>query len=63
MNQKPLRALVVDDSAIYRKVVRGVLESIPNVEVVGVAQNGKIALTKLARIPDIDLITLDIEMP
>ena len=62
MTQLPLRVLVVDDSALYRKIVRSVLEQIPGVEVVGSAANGRLAL---ARILDDrpDLITLDLEMP
>lgn len=58
----PLNVLVVDDSALYRRVVQEVLESFPNVEVVGTAQNGKIALSKAAALKP-DLLTLDIEMP
>lgn len=58
----PLRVLVVDDSALYRKVVRAVLEQLPNVEVIGQAQNGKLALERIiADRPD--AITLDMEMP
>jgi len=58
----PLRILVVDDSAIYRKIVRETLSSMPGVEVVGVAANGQIALNKIAALHP-DLITLDLEMP
>ena len=47
---------------MYRKVVRDVLKQLPNVEVVGVAADGKIALEKLAQLRP-DLVTLDLEMP
>ena len=57
-----LKVLVVDDSAMYRKIVQDVLEAFPNVEIVGTAQNGKIALSKAAVLKP-DLLTLDIEMP
>jgi two-component system, chemotaxis family, protein-glutamate methylesterase/glutaminase len=57
-----LKALVVDDSAMYRRIVQDVLESFPNVEIVGTAQNGKVALSKAAALKP-DLLTLDIEMP
>ena len=59
---KPIRVMVVDDSALYRKTISDVLSEDANVEVVGAAPNGKIALMK---IPDYapDLITLDMEMP
>ena len=61
-NIPPLRVLVVDDSALYRKVVRSVLEQLPGVEVIGQAQNGKFALERIiADRPDV--ITLDMEMP
>ena len=57
-----MRVLVVDDSTLFRKVVRDVLKTIPGVEVVGVAANGKLALDKIDQLRP-DLLTLDIEMP
>ncbi len=59
---KKLRVLVVDDTIVYRKAVSDVLSEIPGVEVVGVAHNGKIAMSKIATLKP-DLLTLDIEMP
>ncbi len=59
---KKLRVLVVDDTIVYRKAVSDVLALIPGVEVVGVAHNGKIAMSKIATLKP-DLLTLDIEMP
>ena len=38
------RVLIVDDSVVMRRIVRQSLESDPDIEVVGVAANGKIAL-------------------
>jgi two-component system chemotaxis response regulator CheB len=62
MTPPPLRVLVVDDSALYRKIVRGVLEQIPGLEVLGAAANGRVALERIvAERPDV--ITLDLEMP
>lgn len=58
----PIKALVVDDTIVYRKIVGDVLNGIPGVEVVGTANNGKIALSKIASLKP-DFITLDIEMP
>jgi two-component system, chemotaxis family, protein-glutamate methylesterase/glutaminase len=56
------RALVVDDTILFRGIVADVLNRIPDVKVIGSAPNGKIALSKiLALAPDI--VTLDIEMP
>jgi len=57
-----VRVLVVDDSLIYRKVVRDALATLPNVEVVGSAANGKVAIDKIEQLSP-DLITLDFEMP
>jgi len=59
---KRLKVLVVDDTIVYRKIVSDILSEIPNIEVVGTASNGKIALSKIAALKP-DLITLDIEMP
>ena len=61
-SQQPLRVLVVDDTIVYRKIVSDILEGLPDVEVVGVAHNGKIAMSKIASLKP-DLLTLDIEMP
>ncbi len=57
-----LKVLVVDDTIIYRKIVSDVLAMIPGVQVVGTANNGKIAMNKIAMLKP-DFITLDIEMP
>jgi two-component system, chemotaxis family, protein-glutamate methylesterase/glutaminase len=57
-----LRVLVVDDTIVYRKAVSDILSEIPGIEVVGVAHNGKIAMSKVATLKP-DLLTLDIEMP
>ena len=57
-----LKVLVVDDTIVYRKIVGDVLKAIPGVEVVGTANNGKIALSKINTLKP-DLVTLDIEMP
>ncbi len=59
---KKIRVLVVDDTVLYRKVISDVLAMLPEVEVVGTANNGKIALNKIDLLKP-DLITLDFEMP
>jgi two-component system chemotaxis response regulator CheB len=56
------RVLIVDDSVVMRRIVRQSLESDPDIEVVGVAANGKIALAMVGQ-HTVDAITLDIEMP
>lgn len=57
-----VRILIADDSLAFRAIVKDALERIPDVEIVGVAPNGRSALEKLARQP-VDLLTLDLEMP
>jgi two-component system chemotaxis response regulator CheB len=54
--------MVVDDSVVVRKIVTDVLSSDPDIEVVGTAVNGKIAVAKIEQLRP-DLITMDIEMP
>ena len=57
-----IRVLVVDDSVVVRRLVTRVLEEDPDIEVVGAAANGRIALAKVAQLEP-DVVTLDIEMP
>ena len=57
-----LRILVVDDSVVYRTLVSGILSEIPDVEVIGTASTGRIALGKIAQLHP-HLVTLDLEMP
>lgn len=59
---RPLRVLVVDDSAFNRKLITEILESVRGVTVVGKAANGEEALRLLGSLEP-DLITLDLEMP
>src|SRR5215212_10437806 len=54
--------MVVDDSVVVRKIVTDVLSADPDIEVVGTAVNGRIAVGKLEQLKP-DLITMDIEMP
>jgi two-component system, chemotaxis family, protein-glutamate methylesterase/glutaminase len=58
----PIRVMVVDDSVVVRKIVTDVLSADPDIEVVGTAVNGKVALAKLDALKP-ELITMDIEMP
>lgn len=62
MTEKTIRVMVVDDTVTYRMIVAGVLSDLPNVEVIGTAPNGKIALDKIERLAP-DLIILDLVMP
>ena len=56
------RVLVVDDSALMRKFITEILQSAPDLEVIGTARDGVEALAK-ARSLRPDVITLDVEMP
>ncbi len=59
---RPLRVLVVDDSAFNRRLISEILESIEGVKVVGKAADGEEALRQLGALEP-DLVTLDLEMP
>src|SRR5882762_5819574 len=58
----PIRILVVDDSVVIRRLLSDTLATDPAIEVVGVAGDGRIALSKIPLLKP-DLLTLDIEMP
>ncbi len=57
-----IRVLVVDDSVVVRRLVTDALSGAPDIEVVGSAANGRIALTKVDQLAP-DVVTMDIEMP
>lgn len=61
MNKK-LSILVVDDSALYLKVIQEVLSELPDVEVVGAISEGRIALEQIEILKP-DVVTIDVEMP
>ena len=54
--------LVVDDSVVIRRMVATVLGDDPEIDVVGTASNGRIALEKIEQLHP-DIIILDVEMP
>jgi len=60
--KKPARVLVVDDSALMRKLIPKILERANSIEVVGTAMDGQIALKKIEELAP-NVITLDLEMP
>ncbi len=57
-----IKVLVVDDSALMRKLIMEILTKDPEIEVIATAMNGLFALSKL-KTHQPDIITLDIEMP
>jgi two-component system chemotaxis response regulator CheB len=59
---RKIRVLIVDDSATVRQTLTAVLESDPDIEVLGVASDPYIAAQRI-RDEAPDVITLDVEMP
>src|SRR3974390_1804506 len=57
-----IRVLVVDDAAVVRRLLSDELAKDAELEVVGTAANGKIALAKIPQVNP-DLVILDSEMP
>lgn len=62
MRPRKIRVLIVDDSAVIRKVVSEALANDPEIEVVGTALDPYIARDKIMQLKP-DVLTLDIEMP
>lgn len=62
MMNVPIRVLVVDDSALMRRLVTDMLAKDPDLEVVGQARDGQDALDRIPLLRP-DVITLDVEMP
>ena len=59
---KEIRVMVVDDSAVVRKVMSSILERDPDIRVIGTAHDPIFAIEKMRKDwPDV--ITLDVEMP
>lgn len=60
--KKIIRVLIIDDSASVRQTLASVLESDPQIEVIGTASDPFMAASKIQEeVPDV--ITLDVEMP
>jgi two-component system chemotaxis response regulator CheB len=57
-----IRVLVVDDSAVMRRLIVSTLMKHAQIEVAGTAVNGLLAIQAIARLKP-DVVTLDIEMP
>jgi two-component system chemotaxis response regulator CheB len=57
-----IRVLVVDDSALMRKLIPAILARDSSIEVVGTAMDGAFALKKIEELQP-DVVTLDLEMP
>jgi len=59
---KPVRVMVVDDSVFMRRIVKDLLETDPEIEVVALARDGIEALEMLPTASP-DVVLLDVEMP
>lgn len=57
-----IRVLIVDDAVVIRKIVNDIISSDSELEVVGTAPNGKVALNKMASLQP-DIVICDVEMP
>ena len=57
-----IRILIVDDSATYCEVLKGIFSQAPDMTVIGIAHNGRAAI-KMASDLRPDLITMDVNMP
>jgi len=61
MSEK-IRVLVIDDSALMRKLIPKILERDDSIEVVGTAMDGRFGLKKIGELGP-QVVTLDLEMP
>lgn len=57
-----MKVLIVDDSVVMRSQIKSSLDGVDFIEVVGTANNGKIAIQKLEQLT-VEAIILDMEMP
>jgi two-component system chemotaxis response regulator CheB len=57
-----LRVLVIDDSALMRKLIPQILATDPSIEVVGTAMDGEFGLKKIEELRP-HVVTLDLDMP
>jgi two-component system, chemotaxis family, protein-glutamate methylesterase/glutaminase len=61
-SRTPVRVLIVDDSAVMRQLLTGLLEADPEISVVGTAADPYIARERIKALNP-DVVTLDVEMP
>ena len=59
---RKIRVLIVDDSALVRRILTELLGSDSSIEVVGAASDAFMAREKIKQL-DPDVLTLDVEMP
>ncbi len=59
---RPIRVVVVDDSAMMRRFITDMLQRDPAIQVVGVASNGREAIEVVQQLRP-DVVTMDVRMP
>jgi two-component system chemotaxis response regulator CheB len=59
---EPVRVLVIDDSALMRKLIPQIIERDSSIHVVGTAMDGEFGLKKIEELKP-QVVTLDLEMP
>src|SRR6476646_7219308 len=59
---QPIRVVVVDDSALMRRVITELLEHDPMIRVVGAAGDGRAAIAMVQQLRP-DVVTMDVRMP
>lgn len=62
MESRKIRVLLADDHAILRKGIKMLLDSQPDMEVVGEAKTGREAITEARRLKP-DIVVMDVSMP
>ncbi|GHV33053.1 chemotaxis response regulator protein-glutamate methylesterase [Synergistales bacterium] len=62
MSESRVRVIIVDDSALMRRMLGDILSSEPRIEVIGTAKDGVDAIAKIKLLSP-DVVTLDVEMP
>lgn len=58
----PIKTLVVDDSVAYRKIITDIIATIPEIDLLGTAPAGSVALKKISQ-TTVELVFLDVHMP
>lgn len=63
MTNNKIKVMIVDDSALVRKVISDILDKDSSIEILATAQDPLFAITKMDKLGLPDVIILDIEMP
>ncbi|RDW20743.1 response regulator transcription factor [Oceanobacillus chungangensis] len=57
-----IRVLLVDDQRLFREGVNALIEQIDDIDVIGIAENGKEAIQQIEQVQP-DVVIMDIHMP